>query len=228
MLETNINPPLNPGIESLRWLAANRLQEIGEEWDDYSMGPRPQVSPMGDPAEVVTAAAEYVSSQRVGYLGGGTFYELALGGHMAAQLTIEMTDDNTARVDYYNVLKPLQGRGIGGRLMRSAVKQLKADGITELFSDNISRQALMVRSAIFGEQALQFYTTNEFSSQVVKPRDFGDAVNVINEIYRAHDLTSSKSDPETFGVYVDLTSVDTTGWENPLPASNISDFTVDF
>lgn len=156
MSEVKIQPPSNQGVESLRWLAANRYQEIGEEWEEASMGVEPQRPPYEVAEDVVVAALDYVGSQKVGYRSGASFYDFILGGEAVAHLTIQKNDDNTARVETFNVLKPLQGCGLGGRLMRSAVNQLKADGVKELFSDNISRQAFMLRAAILARKHFDF------------------------------------------------------------------------
>lgn len=113
-------------------------------------------------------------------------------------------------VQYLGVKKPLQRHGIGEKLMRVCVSEIKALGARELLSDSVSTQALFLRAKVFGAQALEFYD----SEVGLLPLSYEQAI-ASNRLVDSHYPNDQryKIDGEHIGVAIDLSTIDTTGWE---------------
>jgi len=176
--------------------------------------------------EVVATALEYLASKPVGYNvrpaaddEGDTGFVFALGGIGIATVNVYTNESSTADVGMLTVNEQLRRHGLATRLMHAAVSLMKDRGITNLDSGNLSRDALLTRIAVFGEENLSFYFTKAHrlaGRQGPPPATVGEALELLNSIEAARS-PEDNSPMYTFGVHTDLTKVDTDHWERPVP-----------
>lgn len=231
--EVQVNIPDELGNQSLDFLYKDVAYEKATH-DPFDSDP----IPFEDNAEVTTTALEYLSGKPVGYdelpvddpefmdaYSGGSKFQLALGGQAVAGIRF-YEKDGSAEIDLIGVREQLAGNGLGQRLMRSAVALMEDRGDTELLSRNISRDGFKTRVAVFGRDNLAFYYTDqhrEYGIDGPPPANAEEAEAALERAYAAispedRDTMTRYDTPPTFGVYVDLTKVDASEWERPVPA----------
>lgn len=119
-----------------------------------------------------------------------------------------------ASVDCFYVSKRLCRHGLGERLLKAFIVASIKNGAEELWSDAVSNQALGLRAKVFGEQALQFYDGETLEDGML-PITLEQARLTNARIDQLDDQNPDRSYPQPhIGVYVDLRSIDTTGWED--------------
>lgn len=198
------------------------------EWRAYNDFARPQPPSFKDDAEVAGTAFDYLASKPIGYQEKseemdpvhGKMYELALGGTGVAHIDF-WVNGATAEIGYIGVDEKFTHHGLGGRLMRAAVTFMKSQGVTELRSPNLTGDALGLRERVFGADKLDFYYTkkhHEAGRQDPPPANMDEAWAIVNEPRAVQDEADTYEWPPTFGVRVNLTDIDTSGWEYPQPA----------
>ena len=218
------------GGEALDLLHSYSSVEL--EREKYYKGDRPALPSFKDNKEATGVALEYLAERPVGYdtqlfVGeDGEVYEdvtefhLALGGEGVAGVDFYDMGGGKVELGTIRVDERLRKHGLGGRLMHSAVSLMKERGVTELYSGNLSRDGLRQRVAIFGADNLSFYYTDqhrEDGRQGPAPVDVQEAVAVLDDI-DATTPPEQRGYLSTFGVYTDLTKIDASAWERPVPA----------
>lgn len=218
------------GNEALDLIYSSSSPEM--ERERYYDGARPTLPSFKDNEEVATTTLEYLAERPVGYdrqpvvgddgnvYEGFTDYDLALGGKGIASVDFIEMGDGKAEVGTVRVNSQLRRHGLGRRLMRSAVTLMKGHGVTDLYSGNLSEDGLRTRVAVFGADNLTFYFTDQHREE---GRQGTPPTNVQEALALLHKLEAERS-PElegylsTFGVYTDLTKIDDSQWEHPIPA----------
>jgi hypothetical protein len=120
-------------------------------------------------------------------------------------------------VNHFNVANGLQGYGIGKRLFKAFVAECKDIGAEELWSYSVSEKALLLRRQLFGDAGLHFYD-DEHEEAGILPMTFEQAVSTDRRIDEIYTANPERQDLGYIGLFLDLTQVDTTGWERPHPA----------
>lgn len=111
---------------------------------------------------------------------------------------------NTLAIKAFTVAPDLHKRGIGTRLLRTVTKIAQDEGATSLTGHVTSKDALLTRARVFGQENLVFYDHKT-----------GERLPVTYE-----DLLQAEN-PDV-DVVVDLSRIDTQAWENAVvekPAS---------
>lgn len=219
------------GQEALSFIGAPYM--IEKAWSDYDDAVRRERPLYPDYEAVTKAATEYLARKPVGYEirpgenGENTEYQFALGGQTIAQIRIYLHGNgNSAEIDNFDVVESLQRQGFGGRLMRSSVRFMKDNGVTDLYSRNISKKAFDARIAIFGAENLHFYYTAEQRAAGAKgdpPKTVEEARKILADAYDGFNSGVLGENPHTFGIRVNLNDMDTSRWEQAVPAKVSSD-----
>jgi GNAT superfamily N-acetyltransferase len=112
-------------------------------------------------------------------------------------------DDVELTVGMFEVHKDLQQKGIGTRLLQAlATEGIKYDA-KRLFGHVTSLSALKTRARVFGAENLRFFSYNPQTREKTP-------LAITYEQALAESEAKGKVD---YGVEVDLTHLDTTGWE---------------
>lgn len=124
----------------------------------------------------------------------------------------------TGQVNHFDIPVGLQGYGIGKRLFKAFVAECQDIGVTDLYSYSVSDQALLMRKSIFGEDGLQFYD-DDHQAEGVLPVTLEQAFETNRRIDELNVVNPKREAPSGYiGVYLDLASLDTRGWERPHAA----------
>ncbi len=86
--------------------------------------------------------------------------------------TIRRQHPSEIRIDTFSVHPKLRQNKIGVRLMQTMSKLAVENGITELSGVITSREALMVRAKVFGENNLAFYDTDFNGNRIKLDTDY--------------------------------------------------------
>lgn len=117
-------------------------------------------------------------------------------------------------INMFNLPDEFQQKGIGQRLLRSLVACARTYGATSLSGNVTSKSALKTRARVFGEDKLTFYARTGLGKK-------GDQLNIpYGEILsKLPNSITEDGEGVDFSCFVDvdLTSVDTNGWELPIP-----------
>ncbi len=121
---------------------------------------------------------------------------------------------SAAYITRFAISSNLRGIGLGRRMLKAFVAEVKSLGAEELWSDEVSNDALRLRARIFGASALTFYDSDFPDSEAKLPLTFEQALACNDRVEETwKNLTPNKDPQSHLGVYVDLRPVDTTGWE---------------
>jgi|GEM_PF-2084899 len=228
------------GRQALKWLG----KDVAYAWHEYGDGGTDVRPPYNDQEEVITTATAFLKSRPVEYLerpvtddpddnetwgnyvSASTYREFYLGDIETARLMVAVDDSEPekAEIGLFDLQPSLRGKGMGSRIMRSAVSQLKDEGVQQLFSRNITLDALRVRIAVFGEANLEFLPSSleveGGADQPPAPRSLAEAKTMLEEIYANAEPARLEEDGQiaipTFGIKVDLGKINTTNWERPV------------
>lgn len=152
------------------------------------------------------------------------FLTLVLGSANSIAGRVQTTDGrHRAYIDDFRVANGLQRYGIGTRLFKAFVAECKDIGVKELYSYEVSDKALGLRTRLFGEQTLRFYD-DDYSEEVILPMTLEQALATNRRIAELDAIRPDRENPSgNIGVFMDLTTIDISGWERPDTADLVSD-----
>ena len=145
------------------------------------------------------------------------FLVLGLGSRSQINGRIYPMGDRVASsIDCFDVSKRMQRRGLGERLLKAYIAESKANGAQDLWSDQVSSQALGLRAKVLGVENLHFFDSDASETQ----RDF---LPISLEQAMLSNARIDLLDSEPYyrdaqghiGVYVNLEQIDTSDWEAP-------------
>ena len=118
-------------------------------------------------------------------------------------------------VDFFATRPPRHG--MGRKIMEAYVVALKQNGVDELWSCSISPEALGLRVKLFGAEALNFYDDSDPEHRLL-PINLEQAIESNNRI-AYQEMAGEDSSQSYLGAYVDISKIDTTGWQQALVIS---------
>lgn len=125
-------------------------------------------------------------------------------------------DKTAAVITHFRVVINMRNKGIGQRLFRAFVAEAKSLGSQELWSDAVSIMALRLRAKVLGESSLKFFDSSNADKGFL-PINLDQAIAINERIDRLDITDPDRRKPQDhIGVYVDLTTIDTTDWERPV------------
>ena len=140
---------------------------------------------------------------------------LALGLGTRSQINgriYPMGDRVASSIDCFDVSKRMQRRGLGERLLKAYIAESKANGAQDLWSDQVSSQALGLRAKVLGVENMHFFDSDAPDAQ----RDFLPLSLEQAMLSNARIDEPYNRDPQGhIGVYVNLEQIDTSDWEAP-------------
>jgi hypothetical protein len=130
----------------------------------------------------------------------------------------------TTHINNFMVPGYLAGRGIGTRLMKGFIAESKKLGAMRMNTWAVHEAVVQIQTDLLGEAALKFYdilpesnvlcsvpmSTDQIVDSMVRSQPLIDAYYDEHNVFPCH---------EGFLVKADITSVDATDWELPIPTS---------
>ena len=118
-------------------------------------------------------------------------------------------------VDFFSTHPSRQG--MGRKIMEAYVVALKQKGVDELWSSSISPEALGLRVKLFGAEALNFYDDGDPEHRLL-PINLDQVVESNNRL-ASLELSGEVGAQSYLGAYVDISKIDTTGWQQAFLVS---------
>lgn len=110
----------------------------------------------------------------------------------------------------------LWGKGIGRRLLRASLAYAQDQGAQEVRSTVASAAMIKLREEVFGE-SMSFHDVPAFGERKIELPMYPDqAIDSLNRVWGEDEVDLSNIQGRSFFVLVDISNLDTAGWERPV------------